>query len=91
MLCGKSGWARDIALRSVGIALAILAVFAAYRLYVMVHVLPGHQASPEEMGAGAVAFLCASASAVLVPLGSHIFDEVLISARWAARMDRVGG
>lgn len=80
-------WARDIILRGVGIGLSILSMFAAYRLYFMVHALPGHQASPEEMGIGAVAFLCASTSAVLVPLGNHIFDDVRISARWAARMD----
>lgn len=85
MLCARSGWASDIALRAIGTGLALLAVFAVYRLYALVHVLPGHPASPEEMGIGAVAVLGASVGIVLVSLGRHIFDDVRISARWSAR------
>lgn len=74
--------ARDLLLRIFGGGLMALSCLAASRLVAMVQTPPAHQGSPVEMGLAAVAFLAASAGTVLAVLGTHIFDEVVVSPRW---------
>ncbi|WP_174296505.1 hypothetical protein [Sphingomonas bacterium] len=56
------------------------------------HLLRWHDADPVHWSPGiaawlltAIGFLCASGGSGLVLLGSHLFDEIVISERWRTR------
>ena len=89
MASDRYSLAKDALLRVLGLGLMALAVIAVRHLYAMVHVPPTHEGSPAEMAVGAVAFLSASLGATLTFLGTHIFDEVELSPRWAPRLGNV--
>lgn len=82
---GNRLFTQDLTLRASGLLLLALGALAMRYLFHMVHVLPGHEASPAEMGLAMIGFMSLSAGAALISLGAHIFDEVEISARWARR------
>ena len=83
MSFGKRLLASDLALRAIGIMLAIIGGIALRHLSHLVHVPPRHEASATEMGFAALGFLGLSAGSGLLWLGRHIHDRVPISARWA--------
>ncbi|QCB44110.1 hypothetical protein E5673_19405 [Sphingomonas sp. PAMC26645] len=67
----------DLSLRASGVlslAIAITAVHALARLH--------SAAGPFAFLLATIGFVCASAGAMLVVVGSHIHDPVSISARW---------
>jgi len=78
----KRDWRTDLGLRLFGIAscgVSCLAINTLTRLR-----LPDGHIPPDILAfaLAAAGFLCASAGAVLLFLGRHIFDEVEISPRW---------
>ena len=78
-------WKADIGLRLCGATscgLSYLAIHSLVALRLTDGQLP-HGALPFFLAA--VGFLCASAGAVLLSLGHHIFDQVEISARWRTK------
>lgn len=78
----------DLALRSSGIAFAVLGALAIRHLYHLVHIPPRHEGSALELGLAAIGFLGISLGGGLLWLGAHIHDEVPISPRWAQGASR---
>lgn len=73
---------RDLVIRVIGIFAIGVAILALRQLFVEVHTLPHHEASPIELLLAAIGFLGMSFGSMLVALGHHIFDEVVIARRW---------
>lgn len=88
MRSNHHGLLQNAGLRLAGLGLIALSAFSASRLYHMVHVIPLHEATPFEMIVAAVAFFAASCGGMLLFLGTHIFDTVEISPRWAPARNR---
>ena len=72
-------WAKDAALRLIGLGLIIAAALMTARLYALVHLPPLHEGSPAELGLAALAFLSASGGATLAGWGHHIFERIAIA------------
>lgn len=76
---------RDGAIRVAGLVVLPIGAFSIHWLYHLVHTAPAHESTFAELGLAAAGFLCLSMGSVLLSLGSHLFDEVKVSARWARR------
>ena len=76
---------RDLAIRVAGLSLLPLGALAIATLYRSAHSGPVHDATTLEFAEAASGFLCLSLGSLLLTLGSHIFDQVEVSARWASR------
>ena len=75
----------DVAIRLAGLAVLPIGAFSIDWLYHLVHAVPAHEGTSAELGLAAAGFLCLSMGSVLLSLGSHLFDEVKVSVRWARR------
>lgn len=75
----------NVAIRLAGLAVLPIGAFSINWLYHLVHIAPAHEGTLAELGLAAAGFLCLSMGSVLLSLGSHLFDEVKVSARWAPR------
>ena len=73
----------DVAIRLAGLAVLPLGAFSIDWLYHLVHAAPAHEGTFAELSLAAAGFLCLSMGSVLLSQGSHLFDEVRVSARWA--------
>lgn len=73
----------DVAPRMGGLGLLPVGAVSSNLLYHLANAAPAHGATAFEFGLAAMGFLCLSIGLALLALGSHIFDEVEISARWA--------
>lgn len=74
---------KDMGLRLAGLLLAIGGGFGFKFLSEVVNIPPDHDATIAEMGVAAMSFIGATSGVALSLLGSHIFDPVTLSARWA--------
>jgi hypothetical protein len=77
----------DAAIRLGGLAMLPLGALSIDLLSRLVHGRP-HPATFLELCLAASTFLCLSIGSALLMLGSHIFDKVEISPRWARPQDR---
>ncbi len=77
--------ARNVAIRLAGLAMLPVGAVSINLLYHQVSAVPAHEATDFELGLAAMSFLCLSIGSALLALGSHILDEVEISARWASQ------
>lgn len=75
----------DVAIRLAGLAVLPIGAFSIHWLYHLVHAAPGHGSTSAELGLAAAGVLCLSTGSVLLSLGSHLFDEVKVPARWERR------
>lgn len=78
-------WRTDLGLRAVGLILCGLAYLAIARLVALPLASRGGETfayGGVAYGLAAVGFLGASAGGILVLCGAHIFDAIIISARW---------
>lgn len=73
---------KDLVIRVIGVVAIGVAILALRQLFVEVHTLPHHEASPIELLLAAIGFLGVSFGSMLLALGHHIFDEVVIARRW---------
>lgn len=81
----QHNWKTDIGLRLCGVTSCGISYLAIHAL-VALRFADGHlPQGPLPFFLAAVGFLCASAGAVLLALGHHVFDEVEISARWRCK------
>lgn len=94
-------WRIDLGLRGAGVILCAVAYLAFAQLAALCLPSRGGEIlahgsamyGPATFALATIGFLGASAGSVLVLCGTHIFDEIVISARWrASRMphDRAG-
>ena len=94
-------WRTDLGRRGAGAILCAVACLAIARLVALCLPSRGGEIlahgsavyGPATFALATIGFLGASAGSVLVLCGTHIFDEIVISARWrASRMphDRAG-
>ncbi|TCP65810.1 hypothetical protein [Sphingomonas sp. PP-CE-1G-424] len=94
-------WRTDLGLRGAGVILCAVAYLAIAQLLALCLSSRGGEIlahgsvvyGPATFALAAVGFLGTSAGSVLVLCGTHIFDEIVISARWrVSRMphDRAG-
>ncbi|MDT8760266.1 hypothetical protein MZO42_16315 [Sphingomonas psychrotolerans] len=77
--------ARDVAIRATGIVCWSAGALALAGLYRAIHAGPSHATTCIECGVAALGFIGLSLGSSLLALGSHIFDQVEVSARWASR------
>lgn len=77
---------QSVAIRAAGLFLILAGASSMRGLYVLVNAAPRHPASPAELVLAGAGFVCISLGAVLVELGSHLFDRVRVSARWASTL-----
>ncbi|MDE8651473.1 hypothetical protein [Novosphingobium album (ex Liu et al. 2023)] len=75
-------WYVDLGLRLAGLCAIGLAALSIYLLMGLVQHAPQHSATWIEMALAAVGFLGASLGSVLLFLGAHIYDRVIIASRW---------
>lgn len=74
---------QDVAIRLTGLAALLIGAFSINWLCHLVHAAPAQESTFAQLGLAAAGFLCLSMGSVLLSLGSHLFDEVKVSARWA--------
>lgn len=77
--------ARTVAIRLAGLAMLPAGAASIDLLSHLANATPAHQATAAELVLAASGFLCLSIGSALLALGSHIFDEVEIAARWACQ------
>jgi hypothetical protein len=52
------------------------------RLVALEHFVPAHQATPRELLLALIGVACGSGGGVMLFYGHHLFDRVMLSARW---------
>ena len=82
---GPNSRLTDLGLRAGGVALLAVAAFAIRILYY--RAWPSSRLEPGALDflLAAIGFIASSAGATLLLLGTHIFDQVFMSERWAHR------
>lgn len=74
----------DVELRAIGLLLCAVAYLAISRLMALQPHLPKQSVDTECFVLAAVGFLSATAGSAMAWLGTHLFDQVEISARWGS-------
>lgn len=85
MFNSRQSRARDVAIRMGGLGMLPVGAVSIDLLYHLANTTPVHEVTAFELGLAAMGLLCLSIGSALLALGSHIFDEVEISARWASQ------
>ncbi|AEG48720.1 hypothetical protein Sphch_1029 [Sphingobium chlorophenolicum L-1] len=88
MTAGKKSLIQNLCFRLAGLLLIIAGGLGLKLLCRVVNLPPAHEATLTEMVVAAVSFLGVTSGTALLFLGTHIFDPVRLSDRWAEPPDR---
>lgn len=87
MTVGKKSLKQNLCLRLAGLLLIVVGGLGLKLLYRVVNLPPAHEATITEMVVAAASFLSVTSGTALSFLGTHIFDPVTLSDRWAGPPD----
>jgi hypothetical protein len=87
MTVGKKSLKQNLCLRLAGLLLIAVGGFGLKLLYRVANLPPMHEATITEMIVAGATFLGVTSGTALLFLGTHIFDPVTLSDRWAGLPD----
>lgn len=87
MTAGEKSLKQNLCFRLAGLLLIVASGLGLKLLYRVVNLPPAHEATITEMVLAAASFLGATSGTALLFLGTHIFDPVTLSDRWAGPPD----